>query len=208
MPSPETLDRVRRARLYLLLTRELCMQPPLGVLASAIAGGVDLVQVREPGLADAPLVDWVREVRRVAGVPVIVNDRADVALAAGAEGVHLGQSDLAPADVRAFCGDRLIVGWSAHSPLDLDRAASLPVDYCGLGPVFDSATKGLPGRGVDLLRESLPRASKPVFAIGGITLERAALVRAAGAERVAVSSALCGAADPETTARAFRRVFA
>ena len=209
MAPPETLARLQNARLYLLLTRELCKERPLAVLAAAIAGGVDLVQVREPETADAALVEWVREVRRVAGAsgtPVIVNDRAYVALVAEADGVHLGQHDLAPGQVRALCGDRLLVGWSTHSAAEIERAAGLPVDYCGLGPVFDTATKGLAGRGLRLLREALPHASSPTFAIGGITLENAASVKEAGAERIAVSSAICGARDPGAAARALRSV--
>jgi thiamine-phosphate pyrophosphorylase len=211
MPPAETLAKVRNARLYLLLTREICREPPLAVLRAAIAGGVDLVQVREPAAADGALVDWVLEVRAAAaptGVPVIVNDRADVALVAGADGVHLGQKDLSPDHVRTLAGDRLVLGWSTHGAADLDRAAALPVDYCGLGPVFDTATKGLEGRGLELLREGLPRATRPTFAIGGITLENAAQVKAAGAARIAVSSAICGSRDPGAAARVLRSLVA
>ena len=78
---------------------------------------------------------------------MIVNDRADVALVSEADGVHLGQKDLAPEQVRALCGDRLVIGWSTHAAAEIERAAALPVDYCGLGPVFDTATKGLAGTG-------------------------------------------------------------
>jgi thiamine-phosphate pyrophosphorylase len=154
-------------------------------------------------MAAGALVEWVRSVRGVAaelGVPVIVNDRPDVAVIAEADGVHLGQQDLRPEDVRERLGARLLVGLSTHSRADVESAAALAADYLGLGPVFDTATKGLAGRGLDLVRDALPRARRPAFAIGGITAANVPALRAAGAGRIAVSQAICAAADPQAAA--------
>lgn len=204
-PAPaDPRTRIASARLCLLLTRKLCRTPPLDVLGAALRGGVDLVQVRESDLADLALVTWVREVLRVcaaAGVPVIVNNRPDVALVAGAHGVHLGQTDLPPEGIRALCGERLLIGWSTHAAAEIEAASALPVDYCGLGPVFDTSTKGLLGRGLGLVRDALPRARKPTFVIGGITVENVSALAAAGVRRIAVSAAICGAPDPAAAAR-------
>jgi thiamine-phosphate pyrophosphorylase len=203
--------RLLRARVYLVLTRRLCRRPPLEVLTLAIEGGCDLVQVREPELADGALLSWAGEVKRVAGrsgVPVIVNDRPDVAMISGADGVHLGQSDLPVRSVRELSGDRLLIGLSTHSRAEMESATASPADYCGLGPVFDTTTKPLAGRGLDLVREVLPVAVKPTFVIGGIGVESIAGLAAAGVTRVAVSSAICSAADPASVARALRSALA
>jgi thiamine-phosphate pyrophosphorylase len=211
MPPSATLDKLRSARLYLLLTRDLCRLPPLSVLSAAVDAGVGLVQVREPGMPGGALMEWVREVRRAAsprGVPVIVNDRADVALASGADGVHLGQADLSSRDVRMIGGRHLLIGLSTHGRAEIEHAEELPVDYCGLGPVFDTATKGLEGKGLELLRECLPLSRKPTFVIGGVSVENAAMLAAAGAERLAVSRAICAAEDPGEAARVLRAALA
>jgi thiamine-phosphate pyrophosphorylase len=206
MRPDDARARLAEARLCLLLTRRLCRRPPLEVLAAAIDGGCGLVQIREPDSGDGALVAWVRDALRLTnerGVPLVVNDRADVAVIAGADGVHLGADDIRPDDVRAAFGRDLLVGLSTHGASDVVAARSLSVDYCGLGPVYDTATKGLPGRGLELLRAALPHASVPAFAIGGITVERIPALRAAGATRFAVSNAICSAADPCAVARAF-----
>jgi thiamine-phosphate pyrophosphorylase len=199
--------RIAEARLYLLLTRKLCRRPPIETVREAILGGCGVVQVREPEAASGALAQWVREVGRVTaelGVPLIVNDRPDVAAIAGADGVHLGQADLDPTAVRATFGERMVIGLSTHARAELERAGEAPVDYCGLGPVFDTATKGLAGSGLRLVREALPHARMPVFLIGGIAPENLPSLVEAGARRVAVSRAICGAADPRAAAAALR----
>jgi thiamine-phosphate pyrophosphorylase len=206
--DPGFAARLASAKVYLVLSRGLCRVPPAQVLAAALDGGVDVVQVREPGMADGALVEWVKEVGRIArprGVPVIVNDRPDVARIGGADGVHVGQGDLPVSDVVELFGRELLIGFSTHSRAQVEHAAGLPVDYLGLGPVFDTPTKGLSGKGLELVRDALPRATKPAFLIGGITPENAPLVRAAGGTRVAVSSAVCSARDPAEAARSLRR---
>lgn len=193
-----------RFRLCLLLTRAACARPPLEVLAAAIAGGVDCVQVREKALGSGPLLEWVRQVQEVCrrrGVRLVVNDNVEVALAAGADGVHLGQDDMHPDDARALLGPGPWIGWSTHDLEQLDEAADLEVDYAGFGPVFATATKDYAnGLGPEYLAAALAIARVPVVAIGGITPENAWLIPQPAA--IAVSSAICGADDPEAAARA------
>ncbi len=129
----------------------------------------------------------------------IVNDRVDVAKAIGADGVHLGQEDLPLADARAILGPGKLIGISTHTLAQAVEAESGGVDYIGFGPIFPTATKENPGPvvGVDGLREVRARVRIPVVAIGGITAKNAGDVRAAGADGVAVVSAVLAAADPK-----------
>ena len=201
--SPEAARRrIADARVYLVLTRKLCRLDPVAALRSALAGGVDVVQVREPGATGRELVAWARVVRQLtkdAGVPLIINDRPDVARIVGAEGVHVGQDDVGPRDIRSFLGPDAIVGLSTHDVAQVVAARKEPVDYVGLGPCFDTATKGLQGLGMTLVADAARRAADaglPCFAIGGVDAVRAAELKAAGLGQVAVSSAVCSAADP------------
>jgi len=139
---------------------------------------------------------------------VIINDRADIARLAGADGVHVGQEDLTPAAVRAILGDTAIVGLSTHSVEQIDLAVLEPVTYIAVGPVFGTATKatGYEQVGLDMVREAARRASArglPLVAIGGITLENAISVLQAGAASVAVISDLLATGDPEARVRAY-----
>ncbi len=197
-------------RLCLLLTESSCRLPWRDVLDAALAGGVDCVQVREKQLdADAMLVR-AREVVHVCrgvNVPVIVNDRVDVALAAGAAGVHLGQHDLPIDEARKQCGRRLIVGLSTHGPAEAAAAVEAGADYVGIGPVFSTDTKPeLTGAGLGRVSETLPViGSLPHLAIGGVTPARAGEVYAAGAQGVAIGAAICGSTDPHEAAAACLR---
>ena len=139
---------------------------------------------------------------------VIINDRADIARLAGADGVHVGQEDLTPAAVRAILGDTAIVGLSTHSVEQIDLAVLEPVTYIAVGPVFGTTTKatGYEQVGLDMVREAARRASArglPLVAIGGITLENAISVLQAGAASVAVISDLLATGDPEARVRAY-----
>jgi len=143
---------------------------------------------------------------------VIVNDRADIARLAGADGVHVGQEDLAPAAVRAIVGDSSMVGLSTHTTEQVDRAIREPVSYVAVGPVFGTATKatGYERVGLERVREAARRATVrglPLVAIGGITLENAASVLDAGAESVAIISDLLSTGDPEARVRAYLERF-
>ena len=139
---------------------------------------------------------------------LVVNDRADIARLAEADGVHIGQEDLPPAAVRALVGDAAIVGLSTHTMEQVDRAVLEPVTYVAIGPVFGTATKatGYEPIGLGMVRAAARRAAArglPLVAIGGITLENAASVLDAGAASVAVISDLLATGDPEARARAF-----
>lgn len=197
--------RAKQWRLCLLLSVALCKRPWREVLAAAIEGGVDCVQVREKQLDGGDLAAHVREVItevRPSGGAVIVNDRADVALAAGADGVHLGQTDLRVRDVRRLAGRNLIVGVSTHNLIEAQRAVDDGADYCGVGAMFPSSTKPREASGIAYLISFIERfPNTPHLAIGGITSENVGEIVAAGARGVAVSSAICSADDPRAVAR-------
>ena len=171
-------------------------------LAAAVRGGVDLVQVREKELPDRALHAALREARAVTrrlGVPLVVNDRADLAVLAGADAVHVGQDDLPVDAVRRF---GLAVGLSTHAPAEVDAATA---EYIGVGPVYATPTKaGRPAVGLDLVRYAAENARVPWFAIGGIDRTNVEDVVAAGAARIAVVRAVGEADDPEAAARELR----
>ncbi len=195
--------RAPRFRLCLLLTREACRLDPLETMRRAVAGGADLVQVREKDAAPRELLAWTCEVvalGRELGVPVVVDDDVAVARAAGAAGVHLGQDDLPPEAARRVLGPEALIGWSTHDLDQVEAAArSGAVDYVGFGPAFPTATKGYAaGLGPAAVAEAVAASPLPVLAIGGITPEnRWRLPREAG---VAVCAALCGAERPAEVA--------
>ncbi len=174
-------------------------------LASCIAGGVDIVQLREKDLPDATLVARARTAAKVcadAGVPFLLNDRPDLAVEAGADGAHLGQDDLAPGRARALLGPEALLGLSTHVPDELARAAAEPVDYVSAGPVVATPTKpGRPGTGLDYLRLAA-RTERPWFVTGGVTPDAVPGLVAAGARRFVVVRWLTEAADPTAAARA------
>lgn len=171
-------------------------------LEAAIRGGVDLVQIRDKQLSDRPLLEALATAREVTarhGLPLVVNDRPDLAVLAGADFVHVGQDDLPVEAVRRF---GLGVGLSTHARREIDVAEG---DYLGVGPVHATPTKqGRPPVGLDLVRYAAERARLPWFAIGGIDAENAGDVVAAGARRLAVVRAIGDSADPERAARALR----
>ena len=200
-------ERLLDARVYLLLTRGLCRLDPLVVLDETLTAGADIVQVREPGCGDRELLEWVHDVRERCArhrVPVIVNDRVAVAILAGADGVHVGQGDLPPRAVRELAGDAPLIGLSTHNLEQLEGAATEPIDYIGIGPVFDTSTKDHPGLGADWLRDVLPRTTLPAFGIGGMGMDTIAAAIGAGLQRIAVSSAVCGAEEPGAVIHALR----
>lgn len=174
-----------------------------------IAGGVDVVQLRERRLPDRRLVDraaLVARVCRAAGVPFIVNDRPDVAVAAGADGVHVGQDDVPAAVARRIVGEGGIVGLSTHSPAELDASVDEPVDYVSAGPVVPTPTKpGRPGVGLGYLTYAVGHAGRPVWVTGGAAPDTVGAMVAAGARHVVVVRWLTEAADPRAAARRLRR---
>jgi thiamine-phosphate pyrophosphorylase len=175
-------------------------------LEACLRGGVDVVQLREKQLEARPLLARARVAGRVCrdhGVPFVLNDRPDLALEAGAHGVHVGQDDAPPALARRILGPGALVGLSTHAPAELEAAAREPVDYLSAGPVNPTPTKpGRPGTGIDYLREAAVRATVPWFVTGGVTPETVPAMAAAGASRFVVVRWLTTAADPEGAARA------
>ena len=169
-------------------------------IESLAAGGATLIQLRDKDASPRELYDSARAAVKVArrlGVLLIINDRVDINIAAGADGVHLGQDDLPPERVRALLGPDRVIGFSTHTLEQALTADSLPIDYIAIGPMFQTSTKEKPDPVVDLevLGEIKRRVSKPLVAIGGITLERARLVIEAGADSVAVISDLYSTGD-------------
>ena len=173
------------------------------VRAAAVRGGVDLVQLRDKQLPDAELVPVLHEARQVTkrlGVPLVVNDRPDLAALVGADYVHVGQDDL-PVDAARQFG--VPVGLSTHAREEIDAAEA---DYIGVGPVYPTPTKeGRPAAGLELVRYAAANARQPWFAIGGIDEMNVAAVVAAGARRIAVVRAIGDAPDPEAAAARLAR---
>ena len=173
---------------------------PEAAASALVAGGARLVQVRGKDASDADLLAAVRSALRVVragGGALIVNDRADVALIAGADGVHVGQDDLPPVECRRLLGARALIGWSTHDLAQLGQVARHPIDYVAFGPVFATASKrgADPVVGLERLRDARRATTLPLVAIGGITRARAAAVVAAGADGVAAIGDLMG--DPD-----------
>lgn len=174
--------------------------------AAAARGGATLVQLRDPHAKTRELVDLARALVAALApfsVPLIVNDRIDVALATGAAGVHVGQKDMAPGDARALLGPDRILGLSVGSLDELAASDLGPVDYVGIGPYRGTATKSDAGNaiGVSGFKTVREKIDLPAVAIGGIKAEHVGELMAAGADGVAVVSAICAAADPQEAAR-------
>jgi len=181
-------------------------------VARCIAGGVDVVQLREKTLDARPLLRRAVLVRAVCsdrGVPFILNDRPDLALEAGADGVHVGQDDAPPALARRILGPFAIVGLSTHAPHEVEASELEPVDYVSAGPVVETPTKpGRPGTGVDYAAFAIGRARslhRPVFVTGGVTPTAVPRLAAAGVRHFVVVRWLTESTDPEASARALRQ---
>jgi thiamine-phosphate pyrophosphorylase len=172
------------------------------LVEAAVSGGVDIVQIREKGLPDAELLRVLQQMRaltRRLEVPLVVNDRPDLAVLAEADYVHVGQDDLPVEAARRF---GVLVGQSTHAPSELDATEA---DYAGVGPVFETPTKeGRPAVGLEYVRYAAEHARVAWFAIGGIDETNVRDVVAAGAERIAVVRAITEASDPEHAAAALR----
>ena len=199
---------------YLVTDRHLCLGRPLDdVVLSAVRGGAGAVQLREKHASTREFLELARAlVSRLEplGIPLIVNDRADIALAAGAAGLHVGQSDLPPEDARRLMGKNAIIGLSVETREELLEAEKLDIDYVGISPVFSTPTKTdtLAPWGLSGLRWAREHSPLTLVAIGGIHRENAAAVLEAGAHSLAVVSEICSAKDPEAATRALTALFA
>ena len=197
-------------RLYVIVDRAAVgTRDVADVAEEAIRGGADVIQLRDKAASTRQLHQEalrVRAVTKAAGIPLIINDHVDIAHAVGADGVHLGQDDLPIAAARAILGPNRLIGRSTHS-LEQAIAAELDgADYIGVGPIFPTPTKpGSQSVGVDLIRQVALRLSVPFVCIGGIDTTTLQSVLSAGAERIAVVRAVCGAANPHEAAAALKQ---
>jgi thiamine-phosphate pyrophosphorylase len=202
----DRLARLQRAVLYLVCDLRPGGRALEDVLAPALAGGVDIVQLRDKQASRDELLAGAAIARRCCdetGALLILNDLPDLVQEAGADGCHVGQDDMDAPDARAQAGDGAIVGQSTHFPDEID--ASTEADYIGVGPVFATPTK--PGRhavGLELVRFAGMHAPVPFFAIGGIDRSNVDAIVDAGARRIAVVRAITEAADPRAAASGLR----
>ena len=201
-------ERLRRARLYLVI--EAAAAP---VLAPALRGGVDMVQLRDKHADDESILRAAARFRATChehGALFWLNDRPDLALECGADGVHLGQEDEPVGAVRERVGPELLIGLSTHSPEQFDAALRSDADQLSVGPVWATPTKeGRPPTGLEYVRYAAEHGGeRPWFAIGGIDSGNVAGVVAAGARRVVVLRAIRDAPDPQAAARALADVLA
>lgn len=177
-------------------------------LAACIEGGVDVVQLRDKQLDARPLLDRARlalEICRDHGVPFVLNDRPDLALEVGADGVHVGQDDAPVSLARRILGPGVIIGLSTHRAEDLEQAVTEDVDYLSAGPVEPTPTKpGRAGTGLTYVRQASARSTVPVFVTGGVTPEKIPALAQAGVRHFVVVRYLTEAEDPRGAARALR----
>jgi thiamine-phosphate pyrophosphorylase len=201
--AAERRARLAAARLYLVI--DAAAAP--AVVPPALEAGVDVVQLREKHASDEEILELAGQVLALCeghDALFVLNDRPDLTVEAGADGVHVGQAD-APVDAaRAVVGEERLVGLSTHSPAQLDRASG--VDYVAVGPIRATPTKpGRPAVGLEPVRYAAVHADVPFFAIGGIDPGNVHEAIAAGGRRVVVVRAIAEAPDPEAAARALRR---
>lgn len=199
--------------LYLVTDRGLSLgRATVNIVRAAVAGGVTCVQLREKHCSTRAFIEEARALKTLLDaletkIPLIINDRLDVALAIGADGVHLGQTDMPIADARRLVGAAMIIGISAESITDAIRAETAGADYIGISPVFTTPTKqdtALP-LGLEGIRQIRAAVRLPLVAIGGIQQDNAHAVIRAGADGVAVVSAIVSAACPRKAASALKQ---
>jgi thiamine-phosphate pyrophosphorylase len=198
--------------LYLVTDQSLTRGRPLAdVVAAAVQGGVTCVQLREKQLNSRDFLAQAVLLKKLLapyGVPLVINDRIDIALACGAEGVHLGQSDMPVEVARRLLPSDVFIGWSVETLADVAQSARLPLDYLGVSPVFATPTKTDTSNpwGLEGLRQVRAATALPLVAIGGINLDNAQQVLKAGADGLAVVSALCAAESPASSAAEFVQI--
>jgi thiamine-phosphate pyrophosphorylase len=204
--------QVHALRLYLVTDQSIAGTRTLAdMVAAAVQGGVTCVQLREKHLNTRDFLAQAVRLKQLLGphgIPLVINDRIDIALACGAEGVHLGQSDMPVEQARQLLPPEVFIGWSVETLADVTRSAALPVDYLGVSPIYASPTKSDAASpwGLEGLRQVRVATALPLVSIGGIHVGNAAELLQAGADGLAVVSALCAASDPCEAAAAFSAV--
>ncbi len=208
-------ERLARARLYVVTGARQAEGDRAAFLETVLGAGADIIQLREKDAEAGDILRWSADFRAAAdrhGALFVINDRADLAVAAGADGVHVGQNDLPPAWARRVIGHEMIIGLSTHSGMEFD-AGDPEADYLCVGPLYATPTKpGRPATGLGIVEHAAARARdgrerRPWFAIGGIDAASLTEVVAAGADRIAVVRAVAGA-DPGGAVRALLAGFA
>lgn len=210
-------ERLRTARLYFVCDAAPNGNDPEPLLKAALDGGVDIVQLREKE-ADTRVIeraaDTFRRVCDTYGVPFILNDDPELAMSVRADGVHIGQDDISPAEAREIIGPNHLLGLSTHSEEQIAAAHQTvrdgtPIDHISVGPINETPTKpGRPATGLELIRHAASTTTIPFFAIGGIDPDNVLEVLQAGARRICVIRAIHDAADPTAVAASLRRSFA
>ncbi len=204
VPPPDRRARLARAHLYFVADIGGLER----ALDGALAGGADLVQLRDKTAGDDDLLaaaERARERCQAHRALLILNDRPDLAVAAGADGVHVGQDDMSVARAREIVGDEAIVGLSTHSIEQANAGARSGADYIAIGPVHATPTKeGRPAIGLEPIRHAAAHVGLPWFAIGGIDADTVGDVVDAGATRAVIVRAIAHAPDPEAVSRALR----
>jgi thiamine-phosphate pyrophosphorylase len=210
--GPLRRERLRTARLYFVCEALPRGEDPEALLAAALTGGVDIVQLREKKFDRDQIERSARTFRRLCdtySALFIVDDDPYLARTCDADGVHLGQDDMPVEEARGILGPDMIVGLSTHSEEQLAASAGQPVDYVSVGPIWETPTKeGRPGVGLGLVEHAASAAAHPFFAIGGIDPSNAGQVVAAGAQRLGVVRAIRDADNPAAVAAALRQSLA
>jgi thiamine-phosphate pyrophosphorylase len=210
--GPLRRERLRTARLYFVCEALPGGRDPEALLQAALAGGADIVQLREKKLGRDEVERSARTFRRLCdtySALFIVNDDPYLARTCNADGVHLGQDDMPAEEAREILGPEMIIGLSTHSEEQLAASAGRPVDYVSVGPIWETPTKeGRPGVGLGLVEHAAANAPHPFFAIGGIDPGNVADVVAAGARRLGVVRAIRDADDPAAAAETLRGALA
>ena len=206
------VPRFAEVKLYVLVSSRQCTGSLRELVRGVIAGGADVVQLREKPTTDKQLLAMAAQVRDMTdgtGRLFIVNDRPDIAAIVGADGVHLGQDDLPIAEARRLLRPGAIVGRSAHSIAQVNAAVNEGADYIAVGPIFETTTKDAgPAVGADLLKEAVEICPLPIVAVGGINADNIAQIKASGGTCVAVSSAVCSADNPQAATRTLAEAMA
>lgn len=198
--------------LYLVTDRALSAGRPLErIVEEAVQGGATMVQLREKDLPTREFLDLARSLKGLLaprGIPLIINDRLDIAMACGAEGIHVGQSDMPVREIRRLGGPELLIGLSVESEEDARKAEDLDIDYIGISPVYTTPTKKelTSGLGPEGVRSICGLSRFPAVGIGGLNHENSAEIIRSGAEGVAVVSALCSVESPRKAAQTLSKL--
>jgi thiamine-phosphate pyrophosphorylase len=198
-------SRLKDICLYVLLTKDLCRFPLLETAQAALDGGADCLQLREKDMVNSQLIELailIADLCHKKNAIFILNDRIDLALLGGADGVHLGQNDLSIPQARKIAGSQLIIGKSTHNEVEASQAVEHDADYLAVGSIFTSPTKPeIAPAGLELIRQIRPLTSRPIIAIGGIDETNAHSPIQAGADAVAVCQAVSTSENPQKTAQ-------